>query len=284
MTATGTPTTTSPVARGRVRDGFETWRRLVGARARAQLEYRASFALMCFGSFALTCVDLVEVLVLFRHFDALGGWTLAEIALLYGISGVGIALADIVIGHAEDLHLDIRSGNFDVVLLRPAGTLLQVASSDIALRKLGRLLQASIPLGYAVGAGAVDLAPDRLALLVVGVLCAAVVFASVFVLGACVTFFTVGSGEVSAAFSYGGSYLSSYPIDIFGKWLRRALAFAVPLAFVVYFPSLYLLDRPDPFGLPEWVQFAAPLAALSFAALTGLAWRFSVRHYRSTGS
>lgn len=285
MTATDgpLPTVSRPPA-ARVRDGFVLWRRLVGARARAQLAYRTSFALTCLGSFALTCVDLVQVLVLFRHVDALGGWTLPEIALLYGISGVGIAAADIVIGHAEDLHLDIRSGAFDAVLVRPAGTLLQVASADIALRKFGRLLQAAIPLGYAFAAGAVEPAPGTVALTAVGVACAALVFACVFVLGACVTFFTVGSGEVSAAFSYGGSYLSSYPIDIFGRWLRRTLTFAIPLAFVVYFPALHLLGRPDPFGLPAWVPFTAPLAALSFAALTGYAWRFAVHHYRSTGS
>jgi ABC-2 type transport system permease protein len=268
----------------RLRDGWQMYRRLIGARMRAQLEYRASFALMTIGSFLLTAIDLVEVLVLFRHFHALRSWTLPEVMLLYGISGVGIALADMVIGHAEQLHLDIRSGQFDVVLLRPAGTLLQVAASDIALRKAGRLTQALIPLAYAIGAGAFVLTPDRVALLVVGILSAALVFAGVFVLGACLTFFTVGSGEVAAAFSYGGSYLSSYPLDIFGALLRRALSFAIPLAFVVYFPGLYLLDKQDPLGYPRWVEFIAPVVAVGFACVAGAVWRFSVRHYRSTGS
>lgn len=260
------------------------YRHLIGARIRAQLQYRTSFALLVLGSFALTAVDLVELLVLFRHFDALAGWSLPEIALLYGISGVGIAIGDMLIGHVEQLHIDIRSGQFDVVLLRPAGTLLQVASSDIALRKLGRCAQALIPLAYAFTAGAFVVTPDRIVLLVLCVVSAAVVFAAVFILGACLTFFTVGSGEVSAAFSYGGSYLSSYPLDIFGRLLRRALAFAIPLAFVVYFPSLYMLDKDDPFDFPQWFQFAAPFAAIGFGLVTLFVWRVSVRHYRSTGS
>ena len=92
------------------------YRHLIGARIRAQLQYRTSFALLVLGSFALTAVDLVELLVLFRHFDALAGWSLPEIALLYGISGVGIAIGDMLIGHVEQLHIDIRSGQFDVVL------------------------------------------------------------------------------------------------------------------------------------------------------------------------
>ena len=58
----------------------------------------------------------------------------------------------------------------------------------------------------------------------------------------------------------------------------------IPLAFVTYFPGLYLLDKPDPLGFPAAFQFLAPVVAFAFAALTGFVWRTSVRHYRSTGS
>jgi ABC-2 type transport system permease protein len=260
------------------------WRRLVGARARGQLQYRTSFAFSVAAAFGIGFVDFVEVLVLFGHFDALGGWTLPEIALLYGISGLGIAVADMVAGHFEDLHLDIRSGQFDVVLLRPAGTLLQVLSSDIAMRRIGRIAQAGAVLVYALLIADIPWTPARALFLVVGVAAAALVFAATFVLGSCITFWTVGSTEASNAFTYGGNYLTSYPLNIFGPWLRRAFALVVPLAFVTYFPGLYLLDKPDPLGYPEWVQFLAPFVACAYAAAVGRVWRRAVRHYRSTGS
>lgn len=58
----------------------------------------------------------------------------------------------------------------------------------------------------------------------------------------------------------------------------------VPLAFVSYFPSLYLLDRPEGRDLPGWIPFLSPLAALLMALVARLARGFGVRHYRSTGS
>ena len=149
-------------------------------------------------AFCLTFVDFIVVLVLFSHFHALDGWTLQEIALLYGLSGIGIAIADMLIGHIDAIHLDIRSGQFDVVLLRPAGTLLQVMSSDLALRRLGRIAQATIVLVYALAAA--DIAVDTR--------CACCCSPSVHRLrrgrssarrscsAACLTFWTVGSGEV----------------------------------------------------------------------------------------
>jgi viologen exporter family transport system permease protein len=267
-----------------VRDEWSVWRRLVGARVRGQLEYRMSFAVDAIASFGVTFIDFLEVLVLFTHFHVLGDWTLPQVAILYGISGTGIALADMLIGHIEDLHLDIRSGQFDVVLLRPAGTLLQVMAGDLAVRRIGRCAQAIVVLAYGLHASHIEWTPARLALLPIGIVCATFIFGATFVLFQSITFWTVGSGEAGNAFTYGGNTLTSYPLDIFGPWLRRAFAFAIPLAFVTYFPGLYLLGKPDPLGYPSWFQFAAPLVAVVYCSATGWFWRVAVRHYRSTGS
>ena len=58
----------------------------------------------------------------------------------------------------------------------------------------------------------------------------------------------------------------------------------MPLAFVNWYPCLYLLGRPDPFGLPAWLQFCSPVAAAVVLGGALLAWRNGVRHYTSTGS
>jgi ABC-2 type transport system permease protein len=260
------------------------WRRLVGARIRAQLQYRTSFVLDTCASFFITFIDFAAVVVLFSHFPAMEGWSLYEVALLYGISGIGMAIADMFVGHIEDINLDIRSGRFDVVLLRPAGTLIQVISSDFAIRRLGRISQAAAVLVYALVRADIAWDVGRVLMLPVAVVCAMVIFASTFVLGSCLSFWTVNSAEAANAFTYGGNYMTSYPLDIYGPWLRRIFAFVVPLAFVTYFPGLYLLDKPDPLGFPEYFQFLAPVAAIAFAAVAAFVWRTAVRHYRSTGS
>lgn len=267
-----------------VRSDLALYRRLVGARLRSQLQYRVSFIVDLIGSFCFTFLDFVTVVVLFEHFPALDGWTLAEVALLYGISGIGIAVADMFIGNIEEISAQIRTGDFDVVLLRPAPTLLQVIASDLALRRLGRVAQSTVVLVYALANVGIDWTPARALLLPVGIGSAALVFGATFVLGASVMFWTVGSGEIAATFTYGGNAMTSYPLSVFGPWLRRMLAFVVPLGFVTYFPGLYLLDKPDPLGYPEWFQLAAPLAAVGFVAIAGAVWRVAVRHYRSSGS
>ena len=55
------------------------------------------------------------------------------------------------------------------------------------------------------------------------------------------------------------------------------------MAFVCYFPALYILDKPDGLG-PSFLRFVSPLVALVAAVAAGTIWRLAVRHYRSTGS
>ena len=61
------------------------------------------------------------------------------------------------------------------------------------------------------------------------------------------------------------------------------VGYIVPIAFVAYFPSLYILGKPDPLGLPPVLQFAAPVVAVVTAIAAGLVWRVAVRHYQSAG-
>jgi ABC-2 type transport system permease protein len=267
-----------------IRRSFEIYRRLVGAQVRSRLEYRMSFVLDVLGSFGITFIDFVVVLVLFSHIDALRGWSLWEVAFLYGLAGVSFAIADLFLGHVEDLHLQIRSGQFDVVLLRPISSLLQVIAADLPLRRLGKLAQAAIVLTFALAHLDVHWTVTRAVVLVASVASGAVIFGAIWVLGACLTFWTVGSGEISNSFTYGGNMFASYPLDIFGPWLRRLLTFVVPLGFIAYVPATYVLDKPDALHLPVALRVAAPLVAAAIAAVTGLVWRFSVRHYRSSGS
>lgn len=273
-----------PPPTARISQSFELYRRLVAAQVRSRLEYRLSFVIDTFSSFAITFVDFVVVLVLFSHITALGGWSLWEVAFLYGLAGISFAIADLFIGHIEDTHLQIRSGQFDVVLLRPVGSLLQVIASDLSIRRLGKMAQATIVFAVALAHLHVHWTIGRAVVLVASIGSGAVIFGSVWVLGACLTFWTIGSGEVSNSFTYGGNMFASYPLDIFGSWLRRFLAFVIPLGFVAYLPAVYILDKHDALHLPVALRVAEPPVATAIATVAGLAWRFSVRHYRSSGS
>ena len=265
-------------------DALALYARLVGAQVRSQLQYRTSFALDLVGNFVITFLDFAAVLILFHNVTALDGWTVHEVAFLYACTCISFALVDMVIGHLDLFPRMIREGTFDLVLVRPRGSLFQVVASDFALRRLGRAFQGIVVFAYALTGVDIAWDPGRVAMVGVMLVSGALIFAAVWIAGATIAFWTVDGGEFTNAFTYGGNFLTQYPISIYGEWLRRFLAFVVPMAFVCYFPALYVLDKEDPLGFPQALQFASPLVAVAAATVAGVVWTLAVRRYRSVGS
>lgn len=258
--------------------------RLVAAQLRSQMQYKVSFVLALAGSFLSCVTEFALVIVLFNRIPLLAGWSLAEVALLYGISGTCFAVAEIFAAALDNFQVHIVLGTFDRVLVRPRGALFQVISEDFALRRVGRIAQAVLVLGIALRLLAIEWTADKVLLLVLALVSGTVIYFAVFVLGATFCFWTVQAKEATHVFTYGGDGLASYPLDIYRGSVRRFFTFVVPLAFVNYEPALYLLGRPDPLGLPDTARVLSPLAALAMAIVARFGWQQGVRHYQSTGT
>ncbi|MFE4591236.1 ABC transporter permease [Streptomyces laurentii] len=266
-------------------EAWRTYRMVAGMWIRSTLAYRVSFALDLLASLVVTFFDFVVILLMFGQVRGLGGFSFAEVALLYGASGTSFGLADLVMGRLPRLGRRVRDGSFDLFLLRPAPVLAQVAADRFALRRLGRVIQGLIVLvwGLLLLDGVVW-TPLKVLLVPVMLVSGAVIFSALMVLGASALFWMQDAAEVTNAFTYGGNTLLQYPPTIFAQDLVRSVVYVVPLAFVNWLPALYLLDRPMPAGVPGWAAFASPVAALGCCAVAGVAWRAGLRAYRSTGS
>jgi ABC-2 type transport system permease protein len=258
--------------------------RIVLSRIRSQLAYPASFALDVLAQLTGQCVELVVILVVFTQVSSLGGFDRGEVVLMYGLAATAFGLADLAVGQIEELPEYIRTGELDVLLLRPLGTLAQLISADVALKRLGRVAAGLGVFGWSLAGASVEWTPLRVLLAITAPLVGAVILAAIWVAANTVSFWLVDGREVANSVTYGSNFSTSYPITVYGPWLRRILCFAVPGAFVAYFPALALLGRADPLGFPEALQWSSPLVAAVAVAAAALIWRTGVRHYQGTGS
>lgn len=251
---------------------------------RAAWQYRTSLIMLVLTQAAVAALDFVAIRLVFAHTPRLAGFSLAEVMFLYGASSTSFALSDLTFGNTERLRIHLKEGTFDAMLLRPAGALVQLAADEFSPRRLGKLVPSLGALGLAIALLDVSWTPLRVLLVPAMIVSGTIIFAAVWVLGATFQFLATDAAEAVNAFTYGGNFLTQYPMSIYGRDLLRGLVFVVPLAFVNWQPSLYVLSRPDPLGLPVATQFASPLVAVSLALVAGAAWRAGIRRYRSTGS
>ncbi|MFC1736451.1 ABC transporter permease [Candidatus Hydrogenedentota bacterium] len=258
--------------------------RFVGIAIRGQMQYRASFVMTSISVFIMTALEFVAIWALFDRFSHLRGWSLSEVAFLYGTVNIAFSLCEAFGAGFDRFAGMVKGGSFDRVLLRPRRAAFQIAVSEIQAFRVGRSIQGVIILTWACVSAEIALTPAHCALALGAILGGACLFMGLFVLQATLAFWTIESLEVVNIFTYGGMETAQYPLTIYKTWFRRFFTFVVPIACINYFPALAIFERAESAGLPGWVPWLSPLLGVAFLVVSLQIWKVGVRHYRSTGS
>ena len=256
---------------------------VIRLRMAAQAHYRASFVLQLVGYMVLTIMEVAALVILFQRFPTLGGWTLNDVLLLYAVSAIAFEIADTIQNGLDLVPAHVRSGDFDALMTRPMSLYLQAMLLDVSLRHIGKLLLAIGLFAYAWIRTDPAATFAEVALLALTMTCATALFVAIFSLGAIISFWTVGSIEMVNAISYGGSDLAQYPMHIYRDWFRRIFLWIIPVGMVIYYPTLILLDKPDPIGMARVAPWLGPLLTVAFVAGVGWRWNPAVANYPPTG-
>ena len=108
-----------------MRSALALYLRYLELSLRSQLQYRASALMMTLGSLVITVIEFVGIWALFNRFGNLRGWTLPEVALLYGMIEVTFAISRMLSRGLETFPSLVAGGDFDRLLVRPRGAVLQ---------------------------------------------------------------------------------------------------------------------------------------------------------------
>ncbi|WP_139978426.1 ABC transporter permease [Nocardioides litoris] len=261
------------------------YRAVLASRIRSQRSHRVSFRVDALSSLLVGVVELAEVAVLYLQVEGIGGLDLRAVLLVFAIADLSFSLADMAFGHCDNLPEYLRAGTLDVFYLRPQPLLLQLVTSDIQLRRLARAAVSLAVLVVAVGLNDLSWDPHTVGLLALALVSGPVTFAAMFVWAAGAQFFLLDGAETTNAFVYGGRYAATQPASVWGRPLLVVFGFAFPMAFTAYLPVVTLLglDGASRIGLPDWVGWLAPVAALWAWAFAAVSWRLGTRHYQGGG-
>ncbi|MBC9822322.1 ABC-2 family transporter protein [Terrabacter sp. MAHUQ-38] len=259
------------------------YRVLLASRARAQMQYKTSFVTDVLGTIGVGLAEFAEVWVIFHNVDVLGGLDFTAALLVFALSNLAFSLADMFVGHLDQLPRFIRAGQIDAFYVRPLPLLTQLMTSDLSLRRIGRLSVAVVALVVALTTADIAWSPATVALIVLTVVSGTAIFSALFTAAGGVQFFLVDGAEFTNTFTYGGSYAAQQSQQVFPDPLRIFWTFVVPTAFVAYVPAVAILDLPGDHLAPTWLGWCTPLAALLAWSIAALCWRAGTRHYQGAG-
>lgn len=248
------------------------------------MQYKVSFLLQLVGHLLGTVVEFFGIWALFSRFNNIGTWTLAEVALFYGMVNISFACADALGKGFDSFTKIIRNGDFDRLLLRPRTTVLQLLGTEFTLKRIGRFSQGIVVMAWSLSTLHIPFTLKTLWLLGTSFIGSVALFVGIVIVQATLTFWTIESLEIMNILTYGGVETAQYPLSIYSKWFQRFFTFLIPLGCVSYFPLLAVLQKEDTFLVPLWLCYVSPMAGILFLVVALQLWKVGERYYCSTGS
>jgi ABC-2 type transport system permease protein len=95
-----------------MRHTVDIYRRLIGVQLRSQLQYRASFLLDLLATGLIVAFEFGSIALVFERFGHIQGWSLGELAFLYGLVEISFGAMDMVFSGFDPptFGLGIRRG------------------------------------------------------------------------------------------------------------------------------------------------------------------------------
>ena len=239
-----------------------------------ELAYRLNFFVQLFQSLVELGTALLGLTVIFSYTNTLGGWRPDEVLALVGVYFLVGGMIGLVIQPGMGKLIEsVRDGTLDFTLAKPEDAQLLVSIQRVEIWKLidivlgfGVLVTALMRLGENVGGW------EALSFVIM-LFAGAIIIYSFWLILATLSFWFVRVENILEIFQ--SVYEAGrWPISLYPGWMRFALTFIVPIAFVTTVPAEALTGRLS----VETLLGAVVLAVLLFAVSRAL-WRIGLRQY-----
>ena len=225
----------------------------------AALQYRADFVMTALGAVFYEAVSLAFVGVVIHAFGTIGGWTLIEVAFIYGIRSMGHALHGVLSGQLWAIDHVVRDGEFDRFLLRPVNPLIQLMTRRFQITAVGDLAFGAAVLTITAVIAPIAWTPVSVTFLIAAVIGSALTESAVMLTVGSLTFRLLASTPLLSVVDTVFVTFGPYPLSVLPRSVAYLLTFVIPLAFTAYLPAALLLGHTDDLYVPIWLAAASPV-------------------------
>lgn len=173
---------------------------------------------------------LVQWFILFRLRGEIGGYTMKEVMLLWGLTASSFGLSKVLFARVFTLPELIISGKLDSYLVQPKNVCLSVLTSATSTASIGDFLYGLVLMalsGFSVG---------RLAMFLLFTVTGTVIFVSFTLLLGSLSFWFVRADMAGGQMVSGMISFMTYPDGIFQGVSRYLLYFLIPVGIAVWKP------------------------------------------------
>ncbi len=247
---------------------------------KARMEYRVDFLIGVMATTLVQLTGLAFIGIVFSKVPHVRGWTVNEVALIYGLAGAGRGLTEFLFDNVWYMSwLYVREGRFDNILRRPLPPLFHFIADRVETHGLGNL-----GMGLAIALVAwsrlgLAFTPAKILFLVVVIVSGALIHFAINLAVSSISFWLIDLRNLLSTIDQ-FSYLAKYPISIYPQALQTLVTWILPYAFVGFYPATVIMGRGEYVAL----GLAAPLVAFVGVALATVVFHRGLLRYESTGT
>jgi ABC-2 type transport system permease protein len=243
------------------------------ASVRMSFADKANFALQAGGMILNDVVFLTLWVLFFAGFRSVGGWGMADVALLLGLTMNIVGWAGALAGGYRDMANAILRGDLEALLTQPKGLIGRLLARESLATAWGDVVMGAVVLVAFAGLQLSDLP-----LVVFAIAAGATVYVSASISFASMAFWVAGARTFARDLTDFTLLFSSYPGSVHRGVVKAAAYTILPAAFVSLTPVRLLRE-------PQLETFAGVGgAALAYAAIAAALFHWGLRRYRRGAS
>lgn len=247
---------------------------------KSKMSYRADFIISTIGMLFTNISGFIAFWILFQNFPDIKGWNYYEMLFLYGFSMLAMTPVQCFFDNNWNLNRALYTGDFIKYCFRPVNLFFYFMSEVFDIKGLGQFAFGVGTVIYSWNKLALPLTVGNIAGLVIGVLSASLFMIALMNFAAATGFWLIGGTTSVMIFMFKFKDYARYPVTIFNRVFRFVFTFMIPIGFMAYYPSLYLI-RPDKLSLLTWLT---PVLGILFFYLSYRVWMRGAKQYSGTGS
>ncbi|MBI2571791.1 MAG: ABC-2 family transporter protein [Candidatus Schekmanbacteria bacterium] len=253
-----------------MRLGLRFYAALVGTNIKASFALRGAFWMQVLFMFLNNAVFFTVWLIFFNRIEEVGGWRLADVAILFGTVATAFGCVEIFVGGTRDLARAIVEGELDAALTQPKSVLVQAVCARTLTSGWGDIASGLMLIG-ATG----SFSAHRAAAVLIAVAASCCVFTATAVIYHSLAFWIGPMDHLGRQMWEAMITFSTYPPPIFDGFLKVLLFTVVPAGFIGYLPAELVRSW-------SWTGLLAVAGgAAAYLTVAVVVFHAGLRHYQS---
>lgn len=247
---------------------------------KSKLAYKVDTIIGIFSFLFINIISFSTIYLTISSIPSLNGWTIANVAFLYGFGLIPKSIDHIFTDNLWMLAGEgVKRGIIDRYLVKPMNPLFLLIADDFQYDGFGELILGIILICSFGGSQNISWNFSNISALVICCFVSIFLFTAIKLIYASIAFWTKRSIEILNSVYYLSEY-TKYPIDIFNKAIKVILVYIIPFSLVMYYPIVYLID-----GKNIWLLTLIIVGVVTlFSSLGYFLWHQGLKRYESAGS